>query len=175
MRKRRIWTVDRFYFATGSLIPSPQGILGRFQQRENYILTSMRKRRPRTLDSFLFCNRIRDTLTAGNIRASSAKSVATDLCMKSDKMSSLLVSSWILTSPQPHRITSGRITQSTFFHTRPKHDSLNHKSVQTAITTSKTTHPWVQQHHAYDTSETNSHSILWYLFIFRRHLPRELA
>ena len=43
------------------------------------------------------------------------------------------VSSWILTPRQPHRVTSGRITHSTFLYTSSKHKSLNHKCVQFAV------------------------------------------
>ena len=42
---------------------------------------------------------------------------------------SQLASSWILTSCQPHKVTSGQITCSKFFHTSLEHKSLNHKFV----------------------------------------------
>ena len=42
--------------------------------------------------------------------------------------SSQLIGSWILTSRQPHRVTSGRITRSSNLYSSSKHESLNHKS-----------------------------------------------
>ena len=44
------------------------------------------------------------------------------------------VSSWILTSRQPHRVTSGRMTHSRLFHTFSKHKSPSRMSVITVTT-----------------------------------------
>ena len=54
---------------------------------------------------------------------------------------SRLVSSWILTSHQPHRVTSGQITHSNFFHTK----SLNRKCVKVTVSASRTNHFSIHQ------------------------------
>ena len=52
-----------------------------------------------------------------------------------------LVRSWILTFRQPHRVTSGCVTRSNFFHTSSKHEWLDHRFVWFTVTASKTNPP----------------------------------
>ena len=52
--------------------------------------------------------------------------------------------SWILTSRQPRRVTSGRLTRSVISH-QFKYKSLNHKFVKFTVTMSKNSQPFTYQ------------------------------